>query len=263
MSSTRVTAVIGVEIAHWLFSHTKTTAASSTAARLNASWRMPWFAAPSPKKQTVTPSFPWRRRPCAAPTAIAGRAGDDRVCPEHSLVDRRDVHAATVAAAIAVLATEDLGHHPGEVEALGDAVPMTAVGARDRDRPSRGSSTPRPRSPPCRRTSAPARGSGARRTAHPRAPRRSGSATSAAAAAPGSRGASCVVHVRGLSHPVASPLSGRQRSFPSPRRPGYRRLQARDLLQDARHRRDDLLGGLVRLHFEQAPRRAATASPRA
>ena len=71
MSSTRVTAEIGVEIAHWLFSHTNTTAASSTAARLNASCRIPWFAAPSPKKQTVTPALPWIRRPCAAPTAIA------------------------------------------------------------------------------------------------------------------------------------------------------------------------------------------------
>ena len=131
MSSTRVTAEIGVEIAHWLFSHTNTTAASSTAARLNASWRIPWFAAPSPKKQTVTPGLALDPQTVRGTDRDRRRPRDDRVGSQHALVDRGDVHAAAVAAAVAVLAAEDLGHHAGEIEALGDAMAVTAVRARD------------------------------------------------------------------------------------------------------------------------------------
>ena len=55
---------------YWLFSHTKTTGAFHTAARLSASWNAPMLVVPSPKKQTATwPDF----RYCAdhaAPSAI-------------------------------------------------------------------------------------------------------------------------------------------------------------------------------------------------
>ena len=61
----------GIEIAHWLFSQTKIVGAFRIEARFAASWKIPWFEAPSPKKATVTLSAPCSRRPCAAPTAIA------------------------------------------------------------------------------------------------------------------------------------------------------------------------------------------------
>ena len=71
MLAIRVEAAAGVEIAHSLFSQMNTAGADRTAPRLQASCRIPWFAAPSPKKQSTTPSRPWRRSPWAAPTAIA------------------------------------------------------------------------------------------------------------------------------------------------------------------------------------------------
>src|SRR5581483_5944172 len=59
------------------------------------------------------------------------RAADDRVRAEHALLHRRDVHAAAAPPAVAVLAADDLRHHPPQVETLGDTVTVAAVGARD------------------------------------------------------------------------------------------------------------------------------------
>ena len=58
-------------------------------------------------------------------------AADDRVRAEHPAREVRDVHRAAAALAEAVLAAVDLGHHRPEVAALGDAVAVAAVGARD------------------------------------------------------------------------------------------------------------------------------------
>ena len=64
--------------------------------------------------------------------ADQGRAAaDDAVRAHHALGQIGDVHRAALAAAQAVLAAEDLGHHGLGIAALGDAVAMAAVGGRD------------------------------------------------------------------------------------------------------------------------------------
>ncbi len=55
---------------YWLFSHTNTTGAFQTTARLSASWNEPMFVVPSPKKQTATWPEPRYCADQAAPTAI-------------------------------------------------------------------------------------------------------------------------------------------------------------------------------------------------
>src|SRR3989442_1766875 len=58
-------------------------------------------------------------------------AADDRVRAEHAAGEVRDVHRASASLAEPVLAAVDLGHHRVEVAALGDAVAVAAVRARD------------------------------------------------------------------------------------------------------------------------------------
>ena len=58
-------------------------------------------------------------------------AADDAVRAHHALGQIGDVHRAALAAAKAVLAAEDLGHHRLDVAALGDAVAVAAVGRGD------------------------------------------------------------------------------------------------------------------------------------
>ena len=58
-----------------------------------------------------------------------GDAGaDDAVGAEHALGHVRDVHGAALALVGAGGALEDLGHHAPDVDALGDAVAVAAVG---------------------------------------------------------------------------------------------------------------------------------------
>src|SRR3712207_8284645 len=59
-----------MDIPYWLFSHRKTTGSFQIAARFNASWKIPSFAAPSPKKQRATLSCPRRLKAQPAPQAI-------------------------------------------------------------------------------------------------------------------------------------------------------------------------------------------------
>ena len=54
MSVTAVVLDAAVNCAYLLFSHTNTTGRSCTPAKFNASWNVPLFAAPSPKKHTAT-----------------------------------------------------------------------------------------------------------------------------------------------------------------------------------------------------------------
>ena len=56
-------------MAYWLFSQMYTTGSFQIAARLADSWRIPWFNAPSPKKQRVTSSRPASWAASAAPVA--------------------------------------------------------------------------------------------------------------------------------------------------------------------------------------------------
>src|SRR5215469_10158634 len=59
-------------------------------------------------------------------------ATDDAVGAEHALGQVGDVHRAALAMAAAGPAAVDLGHHLAYVDALGDAVAVAAMGARDR-----------------------------------------------------------------------------------------------------------------------------------
>src|ERR1700728_182924 len=53
-------------------------------------------------------------------------AADDAVGAEHALGQVGDVHRAALAVAASGPAAVDLGHHLADIDALGDAVPMTA-----------------------------------------------------------------------------------------------------------------------------------------
>ena len=90
---------------------------------------MPWLAAPSPKKTTETWSVP--RTFALRPTPVANRnvRPDHAVRAEHSLINVRDVHRAALALVRAGGLAEQLRHHLLQIEALGDAVVVTAVGA--------------------------------------------------------------------------------------------------------------------------------------
>ena len=55
---------------YWLFSQMKMTGSFQIAAMFSASWKAPSLLAPSPKKHTVTSSWPRRLAASAAPTAI-------------------------------------------------------------------------------------------------------------------------------------------------------------------------------------------------
>jgi hypothetical protein len=57
-------------------------------------------------------------------------AADDAVGPKHTFVEVGYMHRTALAAAQAFFLAEDFEHHPLHVAALGDAVPVTAVGAR-------------------------------------------------------------------------------------------------------------------------------------
>ena len=69
MSLIFVESVIRVPTANWLFSQTNTTGTHRAAARLRDSWNVPWFDAPSPRKDTATRPFFWSFDESAAPTA--------------------------------------------------------------------------------------------------------------------------------------------------------------------------------------------------
>ena len=59
----------GTEIAHRLSSQMNTTGRFHRPARLSASWKVPWLAAPSPKNATATESWPSFLYASAAPVA--------------------------------------------------------------------------------------------------------------------------------------------------------------------------------------------------
>ena len=69
-----------------------------------------------------------RRQP--RPGCERDASADDRVRTEHPAREVCDVHRAAPALAEAVLAAVDLGHHPADVAPLGDAMAVTAMGAR-------------------------------------------------------------------------------------------------------------------------------------
>ena len=67
----------------------------------------------------------------AAPQIERRAAADDAVRAHHALGQIGDVHRAALAAAQAVLAPEDLGHHGLGIAPLGDAVAVAAMRRRD------------------------------------------------------------------------------------------------------------------------------------
>ena len=95
------------------------------------SWKGPAFEAPSPKKDTATRPLPssWAARP--APVTIGNTTGDDAVSAQHTDAEISDVHGAAFAFAVAGLSAVKFSHHPIQIGTLGEAVPVTAVGADD------------------------------------------------------------------------------------------------------------------------------------
>jgi hypothetical protein len=67
-----------------------------------------------------------------APADQRRATADDAVGAEHALGQVGDVHRAALAPARPGGLAVDLGHHPDRVDALGDAVPVAAVGGGDR-----------------------------------------------------------------------------------------------------------------------------------
>ena len=96
-----------------------------------ASKVVPWFEPPSPVNAICNG---------AAPQCLGGQcradderrpAADDAVGAEHAAVEIGDVHRSALAAAQPALFGEQLLHHQDRVAALGDAVAVAAMGARD------------------------------------------------------------------------------------------------------------------------------------
>ena len=98
----------GTDMPYWLFSATKMTGRSQAPAMFSASWKLPSFDAPSPKKQTTTRSVPLellsQRRAHGHGQVAADDAGGAQVAVLHV----RDVHRAALALAVAV----GLAHAP-------------------------------------------------------------------------------------------------------------------------------------------------------
>ena len=83
------------------------------------------------RSRPSTASVPCVFAVSAAPQASGNAAADDAVRAEHALLDVGDVHRAALALADAGLPAHQLGRHAGDVDALGDAVAVAAVGAGD------------------------------------------------------------------------------------------------------------------------------------
>ena len=114
-----------------LFSQTSRAGRSQIAARLTASWKAPWLTAPSPKKATATRPWPSRLLESRGADRQRQAGADDRVGAEHALGRVGDVHRAALAVADALAAGEELGHHPVDLHAAGQAVAVAAVGGGD------------------------------------------------------------------------------------------------------------------------------------
>ena len=87
---------------------TKTTGSLQTAARFRVSWNAPMFAAPSPKKQTLTAPVSGSCAAHAAPALIGRWAPTMAKEPSAPTLDVGQVHRAALAAAQAVRLAEDL-----------------------------------------------------------------------------------------------------------------------------------------------------------
>ena len=91
------------------------------------SWKYAWLAAPSPKKQTAT--RPWRCGRQGGAQRRGDRAADDPVAADQAVLEVDHVHRAGAAAADAGGAPEHLGDQRLGIGALGQRVPVAAVGA--------------------------------------------------------------------------------------------------------------------------------------
>ena len=116
------------------------TGSRQTAARLTASWNAPWATAPSPKKATATdPSAPIVGG-SAAPAAIGSPAATMPLAPKIPSVGSAMCIDPPRPRLLPLCAAHQLGEHRARVEALGEAVGVTAVSGGDhvvrRQRPS-------------------------------------------------------------------------------------------------------------------------------
>ena len=111
-----------------MFSQTNSTGSFQIAAMFTASWKAPWFTAPSPKKAAATRPWPEQLARQAGADRERHAGADDRVGAQDPARGVGDVHRAALAAAEARRLREQLGHHAVDVRALGQAVAVAAVG---------------------------------------------------------------------------------------------------------------------------------------
>ena len=71
-----------MDTAYWLFSQMKTTGSRQMEARLSASWKAPWFEAPSPKKHRQTRFVPRSCWASAMPLAMGMPAPTMPLAPQ-------------------------------------------------------------------------------------------------------------------------------------------------------------------------------------
>ena len=100
-------------------------------ARFSASWKAPVLVAPSPKNATATPLLAAELEGERGADDRGQAAADDRVRAEVAARDVVEVHRAAEAARAALLLPVELGHDRVDRRALGDRVPVGAVGRGD------------------------------------------------------------------------------------------------------------------------------------
>ena len=91
----------------------------------------PLVGGPVPVERDRDPVLAPEPRRHHRPRRVGDAGAHEPVAPQHVEVEVGDVHRAALAAAVAVRAPEELRHHRPDVRALGDAVPVAAVGAGD------------------------------------------------------------------------------------------------------------------------------------
>ena len=114
-----------------MFSQKKITGSCHTAARFIASWNAPCAGAPSPKKATATLPSARSCAAVAAPTAMGRPAATIPLAPKIPSFGSAMCMEPPAAAVGALVLAHQLGEHPERVQALGQAVAVTAVGGGD------------------------------------------------------------------------------------------------------------------------------------
>ena len=108
-----------------------TTGSRQIAAMFTASWKAPWFTAPSPKKAAATRRLAEQLARQAGADRERHAGPHDRVGAQDPARGIGDAHRAALAAAEAGLLREQLGHRGAGTHALGKRVSVRAMRGRD------------------------------------------------------------------------------------------------------------------------------------